>query len=127
MFRTIVLIGFLAVCAFIAGWFTIDRSETETTIRFNRDEIRADTSKALAKGREFLNKNNGEQSEAEDQFGQPATGQSQFFDQNAAELGSDGFTSPAPYSADVPQQATRPIPPWQQPAPSQTPGTPRQF
>lgn len=81
MFRTIVILGVLALCAFMAGWFTIDRNENETTIRFDREEIRADTSAAIAKGRELLNENNAEQT-IEESF---------------------------------PQQATRPIPPWEQP------------
>ncbi|MCS7470890.1 hypothetical protein NZK35_29910 [Stieleria sp. ICT_E10.1] len=56
MFRTLVILGVLAVCAFMAGWFTIQRDENETTIRFNREEIRADASNAIAKGRELLDR-----------------------------------------------------------------------
>ena len=82
MFRTILILGALALCAFMAGWFTIQRDDSETTIRINRDEIRADTSKAIAKGRELLH---------EEANSQPA---------------EEAFS----------QQATRLIPPWEQPA-----------
>ena len=86
MFRTIVILGILLVVAFMAGWFTIQRDDNETTIRFNRDEIRADTRKAIAKGRELINQNVEEPS-----------GQEQLFD---GQLFGE------------PQQATRTIPAW---------------
>ncbi|WP_182865040.1 hypothetical protein [Stieleria mannarensis] len=73
MFRTLVILGVLAVCAFMAGWFTIQRDENETTIRFNRDEIRADTSKAIAKGRELLENGRDQQAEDDGLFHQQAT------------------------------------------------------
>ena len=111
MVRTIVFLGLLAICAFLAGWFTIDRTDSETTIRFNRDEIRADTSKAIAKGRELLNQDGSQQ---------------QGYDQSTAQPATDGYYAPyAPqtgtYNGDyiqTPQQATRTVPPWQQPAPT---------
>lgn len=112
MVRTIVILGVLAICAFLAGWFTIDRTDTETTIRFDRDEIRADASKAIEKGRELFNSDGSEQS-IEDSNGQQPT--------------TDGFF--APYSAQPseafgadynssPQQATRTVPPWDRAVPA---------
>lgn len=120
MVRTIVILGVLAICAFLAGWFTIDRTDTETTIRFNREEIRADASKAIAKGRELLNKD-GTVQQPEDSFVQQPS-----FDQPYQQPTTDGYN--APY-ADQPagtfggdyNQATRAIPPWQQTPPA--PGT----
>ncbi|QEF99734.1 hypothetical protein Mal15_38000 [Stieleria maiorica] len=73
MFRTLVILGVLAVCAFMAGWFTIQRDENETTIRFNREEIRADTSKAIAKGRELLESGQDQLAEEDGLFPQQAT------------------------------------------------------
>lgn len=93
MARTIVILFIVAVCAFMAGWFTIDRNENETTIRFNREEIREDTSAALARGREFLENQEGLQ--------QSVGG---FVEQS-------GFVPEQPSS----QQATLPSVPWQQP------------
>ena len=108
MFRTIVVLGLVALCAFVAGWFTIDRSENETTIRFNRDEIKADTSKAIAKGRDFLNRQLENQSQ-EQPVEQPAEFQ---------------FPSPESY---VPQQATRVVPPWEQVQPTYSNENSQQF
>ena len=107
MFRTIVILGILAVCAFMAGWFTIHRDDQETTIRFNRDEIRADTSNAIAKGREFLNNKAGELNSGgqADQEGYPVDAQ---------------YQQPATDGLFAPQQATRTVLPWQQPENSQS-------
>ena len=136
MFRTIVILGVLALCAFMAGWFTIDRNENETTIRFDRDQIRADTSKAIAKGREILNKNrDGQETEqgTEGGFEQPELfGQPQYPAQgdpyNADSFGTQPY-NPQPYNNEPynnepynngytlpPQQATRTVPPWERPA-----------
>lgn len=70
MFRAILVLGVLGVVMFMAGWFTVDRNSEETTIRFDRDEIRADTAKAIAKGRDFLEKTRqNNTSTAQDQQG----------------------------------------------------------
>ncbi len=98
MFRTIAIVVVLAACAFMAGWFTIDRDEQETTIRINRDEIRSDASEALAKGKEFLEANRSVQTDEESQ----------------AETDWQ-FPQPVVEPETIPQQATRPIPPWQLP------------
>ena len=50
MMRTIFVIGILLLCAFVAGWFTVQRDEEGTTIRINRDEIRQDARQAIQKG-----------------------------------------------------------------------------
>ncbi len=105
MFRTVLFLAALALCAFMAGWFTIDRNEQETTIRFDRDEIRADASKALSKGREILKAN-------ENRLDQDSAPQPPLY--------SDPYGVP---SEPVPQQANRPIPPWEQPQ-QRSPGTP---
>lgn len=60
--RTIFVIGILLVCAFMAGWFTVQRDDEGTTIRFNRDEIHGDTRQAIDRGREFLDRNNSQTS-----------------------------------------------------------------
>lgn len=112
MFRTIVILGILAACAFMAGWFTIDRDDKETTIRFNRDEIRADTSKAIAKGREILNADRGME-------GQSAPDASVPFE-------IPQFAAPDATQNDF-NQATRPIPPWEQPATTNPAGGPIQY
>ncbi len=54
--RTIFVLGILLICAFLAGWFTIDRDDEGTTIRINRDEIRGDARQAIEHGREFLDR-----------------------------------------------------------------------
>ncbi|WP_436715237.1 hypothetical protein U8335_21730 [Roseiconus lacunae] len=133
MFRTLVILGALACCAFAAGWFTIDRNEKETTIRFNRDEIREDASRAIAKGKELLeaHQNSHDQAEGESP---------NFVDQGQV---PEGYLPPAgtvqpsypqAYPQTYPpappvggnQQATRPIPPWELPQSGQ-PGGARQF
>ena len=117
MFRTIVILGILALCAFMAGWFTIDRNENETTIRFDRDQIRADTSKAIAKGREILNNNpDGQETEQ-------GTAQGDAY--NADSFGTQPYNT-EPYNngyALPPQQATRTVPPWERPAPGTNNGS----
>jgi hypothetical protein len=103
MFRTLVILGMIAVFAFMAGWFTIERSERETTIRFNRDEIHSDTSRAIAKGREILNESQG-----------PNASEQPLSDAIAPER---SYPQPGlPPQFDTPQQATRPVAPWEQPA-----------
>ena len=108
MLRAFIIIGILAVCAFMANWFTIDRSEKETTIRFNREEMRDDASKALAKGRELLNR--GESSEADQGlFGQQPNDQQDGFDQLRHVI-----TDSVDNSIGItPQQATLPQQPWE--------------
>ena len=75
MFRTVFVLALMAGAAFMAGWFTIDRTDSETTIKFNRDEIRSDASKAIAKGREFLNKTNAQSQGEQNQGGYQQGGQ----------------------------------------------------
>lgn len=108
MLRAFTIIGILAACAFMANWFTIDRSKNETTIRFNREEIREDASKALAKGREFLNREN------------PAEADQGLFGQQSAQQqdGFDSLRNVITESVDqsigiTPQQATLPRQPWE--------------
>ncbi len=69
--RTIFVVGIILVCAFMAGWFTIQRDEEGTTIRINRDEIRGDTRQAIDRGREFLDKGGDGQLPAEQLAEQP--------------------------------------------------------
>ena len=73
MFRTIFVLVLLAGAAFMAGWFTVHRDDNQTTIRINRDEIKSDASKAIAKGRDFLNKTNQANGQSVD--GQGVNGQ----------------------------------------------------
>ena len=53
--RNLFIIGLLLLGAFMAGWFKVNRDGERTTIEINRNEIRSDASKAIEKGREFLN------------------------------------------------------------------------
>lgn len=121
MFRTIAIFGILALCAFMAGWFTIDRDDQETTIRFNRDEIRSDTAEALAKGREFLN-NKLSEDNADGQMDDGQYYDGQFYDGQSVQ---DGYAAELQYQPPTtddsyaPQQATRSVPPWQQPPSNQ--------
>ncbi len=91
MLRAFMIIGILAACAFMANWFTIDRTAEETTIRFNRDEIRSDTSRAIAKGKELFR----EESEPFRSEGQ------------------GGFSAESALEA-VEERATQMIPEWEQ-------------
>ncbi|MCC9601640.1 hypothetical protein LOC67_13865 [Stieleria sp. JC731] len=102
MLRSLVILGALAFCAFVAGWFTIDRNEKETTIRFNRDEIRADTNRAIEKGKELLE---AHQNSAEESFEEPAPAYPSELNPQTGQLDFQ----PNDY------QATRPIPPWELP------------
>jgi len=52
--RNLLILGMLAVAAFMAGWFKINRDEESTTIEFNRAEIRSDARRAIDKGRDIL-------------------------------------------------------------------------
>ena len=137
MFRTLLILGGVAIAAFMAGWFTIDRSENETTIRFNRDEIRADASKAIAKGKELLDQNGRQMDDpnfADPNFADPpAFGQDSGWPQQP-QSAQGGFQSPGAVGGtpnypgynnqggNVPpagysnQQATRPTAPWNRPA-----------
>lgn len=126
MLRSIMILAVLALCAFMAGWFTIDRDARETTIRFNRDEIRADASKAIARGREILHRD--EQSNAEmgpyapqDNPYQTVPSQDQLYSNPSYAPNGD---VPPGY---VPQQATRAIPPWEQPPQSYPSNAPTQY
>ncbi|OYP34374.1 hypothetical protein [Rhodopirellula sp. MGV] len=112
MVRSLVILGALAFCAFLAGWFTIDRNEKETTIRFDRDEIRSDTAKAIEKGKEFLE--NHRQMNAEGGLENPAGEYPQESFPNNAYPGTS-FPTESPYPQIGDQQATRPIPPWELP------------
>lgn len=64
--RTIFVIGLILGSAFMAGWFTVNRDEEGTTIRFDREEIRNDTRAAINKGKDYLN--DGRQPVNGDQF-----------------------------------------------------------
>lgn len=108
MLRTFVIIGILAGCAFMANWFTIDRSGTETTIRFNRGEIREDASRVLAKGRELLNQEGGSRSD-QGLLGQPQSGQQDGF-ADLRNVITDTIENQSEY---IPQQATLPKQPWE--------------
>ncbi|MEM6472969.1 MAG: hypothetical protein AAF802_25640 [Planctomycetota bacterium] len=122
MFRSLMILGVLAIAAFMAGWFTIHRDDNETTIKFNRDEIRSDTSKAIAKGRQILNGDNVSPGSSQD--GQ-AVGDG-FYDvnANADNTPTDYGAYPPPGTPNRPeydarynqstQSASRPSPPWSQ-------------
>ncbi|MCO8125080.1 hypothetical protein NHH03_25315 [Stieleria sp. TO1_6] len=106
MFRTILILAVMGGGAFMAGWFTIDRNADETTIRFNREEIRADTNKAIAKGRELLN-------EVESKDSTDAESHQMFPNLHL------------PESGDAAQQAHLSLPHWENPI-NQTPAAPSQ-
>ena len=57
--RTIFVIGLVLVCASMAGWFTINRENGETSIKINGDEFRNDARNAFSKGQEYLNRRSG--------------------------------------------------------------------
>ena len=130
MVRALIFLGVLGIAAFVAGWISIDRNAEETTIRFNRDEIRQDTSKALAKGRELLNKGrdsvNEANSQGQQQPAQPYPSQ-QYSNYPASQpartqqYGTHSYPAPAGSQTQngyaAPQQATRPPQPWEQSAP----------
>ncbi len=54
MFRNIILLGMILAAASTAGWFTINREGDQTTIQINRSEIRSDATRAINRGREYL-------------------------------------------------------------------------
>lgn len=54
MFRNIIVLGMLVGAASMAGWFTINREGDQTSIQFNRDEIRSDAARAIDRGRQYL-------------------------------------------------------------------------
>lgn len=113
MFRAILVLGVLAVITFMAGWFTVDRNSEETTIRFDRDEIRADIGAGIAKGRDFLEKtrqNNtstahGQQGVAQQAQGQPTYTGAQY--QNGGQnYGTQPYgTQQYPPQPQAPQQS----------------------
>ena len=75
--RTIFVIGLVLICAFMAGWFTVNRDDGETTIRINRDEIRSDTRAAINRGREFLDERGQRVAPPEGQYVQDEYGAQQ--------------------------------------------------
>ena len=133
--RTFFVIGLVIVCAFMAGWFTVHRTDGETTIRINRDEIKSDTRAAINRGREFLNEKVPQDGHQNYSQGQYAQGQHQF--QNQVPAAPAGYRYPQsnqqpPYlNQPLNQQptqpatnqgyyypndpnATRPLAPWEQ-------------
>ena len=124
MLRTILILAVLALCAFMAGWFTIDRDEKETTIRFNRDEIRADASKAIARGSEIL-KGEEQHDNQTAPYVPPEFDNSQYgggsyetapYPPQYSQPGYDPNNyDPSGYAPPnyAPQQATRPAAPWE--------------
>ncbi|KAA5540638.1 hypothetical protein FYK55_19785 [Roseiconus nitratireducens] len=119
MFRMILVLGCVGAAAFMAGWFTVQRDERETTIRFNREEIRADAAKAIEKGRELLN-------ESQSQAYVPSGYGDQVAPQNGPyQVPESPMEYPPSYDGSYngtpqygapgePQQATRSPTPWQQ-------------
>ncbi|GEM_PF-2641260 len=78
MVRSLMVLGILAVVAFMAGWFSINRDGDRTTIEINRDEIRNDAGQAIDRGKEYWEQRRLQQ--AQQQQGQgaaPANGYSQ--------------------------------------------------
>jgi hypothetical protein len=126
MLRTIVFFGILAGCAFMAGWFTIQRDEDETTIRFNREEIRADASKAIAKGRELLDQE-GISFEGESPSAQPTLFQSPASGDSLLPFGPESSDSEGPQGGFGTQQASRFAIPWGQPAANNVPSGTQQY
>lgn len=126
MFRTVLFLLVLALCAFMAGWFTIDRNENETTIRFDRDEIRADASKAIAKGREILN-TNGQRQGVDAMTPHENAPNNTVPYQTAPGQPPQSFGPGGVPTGSAPQQATRLIPPWELPPQSNPTAPPRQY
>jgi hypothetical protein len=54
MFRNLVLIGVAVGAASMAGWFSINREGDQTSIQFNRSEIRDDAQRAIDRGRKYF-------------------------------------------------------------------------
>ncbi|NND98347.1 MAG: hypothetical protein HKN47_13580 [Pirellulaceae bacterium] len=73
--RSILVIGLVLGCAFMAGWFTINRDGGETTIRIDRDEIRSDAKTAINRGREYLDQGQPGHTQYPETGQQPADGQ----------------------------------------------------
>jgi hypothetical protein len=65
--RTLFVLGLVLTCAFMAGWFTINRDGGETTIKINRDEIRNDAKTAINKGRDYLDRDGNPVNQADGQ------------------------------------------------------------
>ncbi len=89
--RTLFVIGILLVCAFLAGWFTVQRDDEGTTIRINRDEIRGDARQAIDRGRELL-----------DRDGRPMTSE---------QVARQPYGDNAPATYDPPANQYQPQPP----------------
>ncbi|MDA8746214.1 hypothetical protein N9N28_16430 [Rubripirellula amarantea] len=103
--RNLFIIGMLAVAAFAAGWFKINRDGDSTTIEFNRAEIRDDTRRAIEKGREILDRR-------DEQFANQEQPQSNFDEQS---YGPQPYGNPPAY----PNQPVTNQPVTNQPVPNQ--------
>jgi len=148
--RNLLILGMLAVAAFMAGWFKINRDEESTTIEFNRAEIRSDARRAIDKGRDILERREQQDRAAyENQasgpppnpsgFGQPA-GYVESAYPPASGYRSDRYppppydsssqyASPAPYSPasqyPAAEYRSSQYPPQQYPRPSQYGSSPQ--
>ena len=95
----------------MAGWFTINREGGQTSIQFDRDEIRSDTARAINRGREYLDERGqrltsqqGSSSNyRDDGYGQPThqqqsyqqpSYQGQTYDQGQSSYQSDHYGQP---------------------------------
>ncbi|MEM6687964.1 MAG: hypothetical protein AAF664_00965 [Planctomycetota bacterium] len=58
--RTLFILAILIVAAFMANWFTIERDGDNTSVHFNNEEIREDTSRVIDRGREIWEKHREE-------------------------------------------------------------------
>lgn len=67
--RNLLLLGGLIVAASMAGWFSVDRNDGETTIKINRTEIRNDAKQAIDKGRDYLNRRDNPNYRGEQGYG----------------------------------------------------------
>ncbi len=54
MFRNLIFLAMAVGAASMAGWFTVNREGDQTSIHFNRDEIRNDTRRVIDRGREYF-------------------------------------------------------------------------
>ena len=117
--RTIIVIALILVCASMAGWFSINREDGETTIRINRDEIRQDARAAIDRGKNYLDRKDGEQfaSQQQGQLQPPQNWQGQ--QQYQQQGGQQQYTQQQYTQQQYGQQQYPPQQQYQQPATQQ--------
>ncbi|TWU04457.1 hypothetical protein [Stieleria varia] len=91
--RTLMILAVLVGVAFMAGWFTINRGDGQTTITINRNEIKNDTRAAITKGREYLNR------DGQPMQSQPADAYPQYPSPNYSDYQQTGYGANQPYGS----------------------------